>query len=130
MPRPSFKASSPLVNEPQVSLPINELQVKTKPFFATATGLLNKPGDIEGPVQGNAPSVTETLEVKSPHEWSTAHFVKHLQVLEVRAEDEEFKLEQVYWLLEMLVRQVTHWIKTVWARWEELRRLKDDLWDL
>ncbi|KAI5997272.1 hypothetical protein F5J12DRAFT_895917 [Pisolithus orientalis] len=48
----------------------------------------------------------------------------------VRAKDEEFELEQVYWLLEMLVRQVTHRIETAWARWEELQRLKDDLQDL
>ncbi|KIO01572.1 hypothetical protein M404DRAFT_28598 [Pisolithus tinctorius Marx 270] len=130
MPGPLFKASSPLINEPQVSLPINKLPIETKPFFATATGLLNEPGDIKVPVQGDAPSVAETLEVESQCEWLTAHFIKCLQVLKARAKDEEFELEQVYQLLEMLARQVTHQIKTVWARWEELQRLKDDLWDL
>ncbi|KAI5986268.1 hypothetical protein F5J12DRAFT_898791 [Pisolithus orientalis] len=119
-PRPSFKASSPLVNKPQLSPPSKELQVKFKPFFATVTSLLNESGDVKVPVQSDTPLVAETPEVINPNEWSTANFIEHLQVLEARAKDEEFELEQVYWLLEMLVRQVTHWIESAWARWEEL----------
>ncbi|KAI6141291.1 hypothetical protein BKA82DRAFT_28717 [Pisolithus tinctorius] len=110
MPRPSFKPSPVPVDDPQVSLPIDELQGKIKPFFATATSLLDKPRDVKVMAQSDTPLAVE--------------------ILEVRAEDKEFKLEQVYQLLEMLARQVTHQIETVQARWEELRRLKDDLWDL
>ncbi|KAI5995788.1 hypothetical protein F5J12DRAFT_896421 [Pisolithus orientalis] len=108
------------VNEPPLTLPFNELQIRFEPFSATATGLLNEPGGVEEAVQSATPLVTKILEVENPHEWLTASFVKHLQVLEVRAEGEEFELEQVYQLLEMLARQVTHQIETAWARWEEL----------
>ncbi|KIO10276.1 hypothetical protein M404DRAFT_21248 [Pisolithus tinctorius Marx 270] len=130
MPGPSFKPSPFPVDNPQMPLLINKPQGKIEPFFATATSLLDEPGDVEVMAQSDTPSVSEFPEVKYPHEWLTANIVEHLQVLEVRAEDEEFKLEQVYQMLEMLARQVTHWIETVWARWEELRRLKDDLQEL
>ncbi|KIO06292.1 hypothetical protein M404DRAFT_24570 [Pisolithus tinctorius Marx 270] len=119
-PGPSFKPSPAPGNEPQVSLPIDEPQVKVEPFFATATSLLDEPGDIEVSGQSNTPSVTEIPEVKHPHEQSTVNIIEHLRVLEARAKDEEFKLQQVYQLLEMLARQVTHWIETAWARQEEL----------
>ncbi|KAI6003471.1 hypothetical protein F5J12DRAFT_893656 [Pisolithus orientalis] len=99
---------------------IDELQVEIEPFFATVTSLLDKPGDIEVTAQSDTPSAAEILEVEYPCEQSTVNIVEHLQVLEARAEDEEFELEQVYWLLEMLARQVTHQIETVWARQEEL----------
>ncbi|KIN93334.1 hypothetical protein M404DRAFT_36177, partial [Pisolithus tinctorius Marx 270] len=110
--------------------PVDKLQIEFKPFFAIATGLLNEPGGIEESVQSDAPSGTEIPEVENPHKQSTASFVERLRVLEARAEDEEFKLEQIYRLLEMLARRVTHRIETARARWEELRRLKDDLRDL
>ncbi|KIO01227.1 hypothetical protein M404DRAFT_28965 [Pisolithus tinctorius Marx 270] len=116
------------VDEPPASPLIDELQVEIETFFVTATGLLEEPGDIEVLAQSDTPSATEIPEVEYPCEQSTAHIVEHLQVLEARAE--EFKLEQVHWLLGMLVRQVTHRIETAWARQEELRRLKDDLHDL
>ncbi|KIO14401.1 hypothetical protein M404DRAFT_18565 [Pisolithus tinctorius Marx 270] len=109
-PGPSFKPSPAPVDEPGASLLINKPQVKSEPFFVTATSLLEEPGYIEVLAQSDTPLATE--------------------ILEARAEDEEFELEQVYWLLEMLARWVTHWIETAWARWEELRRLKDDLHDL
>ncbi|KIO13855.1 hypothetical protein M404DRAFT_18118 [Pisolithus tinctorius Marx 270] len=112
MPRPSFKPSPVPADEPQASLPIDEPQVEIKPFFVTATGLLNEPGDVKVSAQSNSPSVAETLEVKSPHEQSTTNFIEHLQVLKARAKDEEFELEQVYQLLEMLARWVTHRIET------------------
>ncbi|KIN97382.1 hypothetical protein M404DRAFT_32362 [Pisolithus tinctorius Marx 270] len=112
------------VNEPQASLPIDELQVKpqveVKSFFVTVTGLLDEPGDVEVSGQSNTPSVAEIPEVEYPHEQSTVNIIECLRVLEARAEDEEFELEQVYWLLEMLTRWVTHQIETAQARWEEL----------
>ncbi|KAI6025597.1 hypothetical protein F5J12DRAFT_889477 [Pisolithus orientalis] len=129
-PRPAPKPSPVLVDDPHASLPIDELQVEIKPFIATATSLLDKPGDVEVMAQSDTPSAMEIPEVEYPHKQSTANIVEHLQVLEARAKDEEFKLEQVYQLLEMLARQVTHWIETAWARWEELQRLKDDLQNL
>ncbi|KIN95014.1 hypothetical protein M404DRAFT_34533 [Pisolithus tinctorius Marx 270] len=100
------------VDDPQASLLIDELQVEIKPFFVTATSLLDKPGDIEVMAQSDTLLAVEILEVKYPRKQLTANIVKHLQVLEARAKDEEFKLEQVYRLLEMLARQVTHQIKT------------------
>ncbi|KIN98836.1 hypothetical protein M404DRAFT_30985 [Pisolithus tinctorius Marx 270] len=118
------------VNTPCPTLPVNEPQIEFKPFSAIATSLLNELGGTEEPVWGNMPLGTEIPEVEIPCKRSTASFVKCLQVLKARAKDEEFKLEQVYQLLEMLARWVTYQIKTVWARWEELRRLKDNLWDL
>ncbi|KIN99129.1 hypothetical protein M404DRAFT_30774 [Pisolithus tinctorius Marx 270] len=120
MPGPSFKPSPAPANKPQVSLPIDEPQVEVEPFFATATGLLDEPGDVEVSGQSETPSAAEIPEVEHPCEWLTANIVEHLQVLKVRAKDKEFELEQVYQLLEMLARQVTHRIETVWARWEEL----------
>ncbi|KAI6148027.1 hypothetical protein BKA82DRAFT_35732 [Pisolithus tinctorius] len=129
-PRPSFKPSPAPVDEPGAALPIDELQVESKPFFATATGLLEEPEYVKVLARSNTPPATEIPEVKYPCEWSTANIVECLRVLKARAEDEEFKLEQVYWLLEMLARQVTHQIETAQARREELRRLKDDLHDL
>ncbi|KIO04283.1 hypothetical protein M404DRAFT_26480 [Pisolithus tinctorius Marx 270] len=120
MPGPSFKPSPVLVDDPQVSLPIDKLQGKIEPFFAMATSLLDQPGDIEVTAQSDTPSAAEIPEVEYPCERLTANIIEHLQVLKVRAKDKEFKLEQVYQLLEMLARQVTHWIETVWARWEEL----------
>ncbi|KIO11368.1 hypothetical protein M404DRAFT_20814 [Pisolithus tinctorius Marx 270] len=127
-PRPSTLPVP--VDEPPASPLIDELQVEIETFFVTATGLLEEPGDVEVSAQSNTPSATEILEVEYPCEQSTAHIVEHLQVLEARAEDEEFELEQVHRLLGMLARQVTHQIETAQARWEELRRLKDDLHDL
>ncbi|KIN99494.1 hypothetical protein M404DRAFT_30365 [Pisolithus tinctorius Marx 270] len=129
-PGPSFKPSPVPVNDPQMSLPIDEPQGEIKPFFATATSLLDEPGDVEVTAQSDIPSVSEILEVKYPHMQSTVNIVKHLRVLEARAKDEEFELEQVYQMLEMLARWVTHQIETVQARWEELQRLKDNLQDL
>ncbi|KIN97273.1 hypothetical protein M404DRAFT_32490 [Pisolithus tinctorius Marx 270] len=110
MPGPSFKPSPVPVDNPQVSLLIDKPQGEIKPFFATATSLLDEPRDIE---------------VMAHRLWKFQR-----SMLKARAEDEEFELEQVYRLLEMLARWVTHRIETVWARWEELQRLKDDLWDL
>ncbi|KAI6002394.1 hypothetical protein F5J12DRAFT_894161 [Pisolithus orientalis] len=130
MPRPSFKPSPVPVNDPHVSLLINEPQVKIEPFFATVTSLLDEPGDVKVTAQSNTPLAAEIPEVEYQHEWSTANIIECLRVVKARAKDKEFKLEQVYWLLEMLSRWVTHQIKTVWARWEELQRLKDNLWDL
>ncbi|KIN97272.1 hypothetical protein M404DRAFT_32486 [Pisolithus tinctorius Marx 270] len=111
-PRPSFKPSPAPVDEPGASLLVDEPQVESEPFLATATSLLEEPRDIEVSVWSDTPLATEIPEVKYPHEQLTANIVEHLRVLEARAEDEEFKLEQVYWLLEMLARQVTHWIET------------------
>ncbi|KIO05054.1 hypothetical protein M404DRAFT_25682 [Pisolithus tinctorius Marx 270] len=129
-PGPSFKPSPAPVDEPGAALPIDELQVESEPFFATATGLLEEPEYIKVPAWSNTPPATEIPEVEYPHERSTVNIIERLQVLEARAEDEEFELEQVYRLLEMLARRVTHWIETAQARWEELRRLKDDLRNL
>ncbi|KAI6002586.1 hypothetical protein F5J12DRAFT_893993 [Pisolithus orientalis] len=120
MPGPSFKPSPVPVDIPQVSLLIDELQVKIEPFFATMTSLLDKPGDVEVTAQSDTPSAAEIPEVKHPHERLTVNIIEHLQVLEVRAKDEEFELEQVYQLLEMLVRQVIHQIETAHARQVEL----------
>ncbi|KIO11047.1 hypothetical protein M404DRAFT_20576 [Pisolithus tinctorius Marx 270] len=120
-PGPSFKPSPVPVDGPQVEL---------EPFFATATSLLDEPGDVEAMAQSDTPSAAEIPEVEYPCERSTANIVERLRVLEARAEDEEFELEQVYRLLGMLARRVTYRIETVWARREELRRLKDDLHDL
>ncbi|KAI6025700.1 hypothetical protein F5J12DRAFT_889595 [Pisolithus orientalis] len=117
MPGPLFKPSPPPVNKPHLTPPINKPQVKFEPFSATATSLLNEPGDIESPAQGDTPAVAETLEVIDP-------------LLEARAEDEEFELEQFHQLLEMLARWVTLQIEAAQARWEELHRLKDKLQDL
>ncbi|KIO00941.1 hypothetical protein M404DRAFT_29139 [Pisolithus tinctorius Marx 270] len=98
------------VNKPCPTLPFDEPQIEFKPFSMIATGLLNELGGTKEPVWDDTPSGAE--------------------ILEARAEDKEFKLEQIYWLLEMLVRQVTHQIETACARQEELQRLKDNLWDL
>ncbi|KIO04696.1 hypothetical protein M404DRAFT_26171 [Pisolithus tinctorius Marx 270] len=110
MPVPSFKPSPAPVDEPGASLPVDEPQVESDPFFVTATGLLEEPGDIEVSVWSDTPPATE--------------------IPEARAEDEEFELEQVYRLLEMLARWGTRQIETAQARQEELRRLKDNLHDL
>ncbi|KIN97947.1 hypothetical protein M404DRAFT_31753 [Pisolithus tinctorius Marx 270] len=118
------------VDEAPTSLPIDRVQVEIETFFATATSILEEPGDIKVLAQSDTPLAAEILEVEYPCKRLTANIVEHLRVLEARAKDEEFELEQVYWLLEMLARQVTHWIKTVQARQEELQKLKDDLWDL
>ncbi|KAI6003172.1 hypothetical protein F5J12DRAFT_893808 [Pisolithus orientalis] len=123
MPGPAPKPSPVPVNDPHMSLPINELQVEIEPFFVTATSLLDEPGGVEVMAQSDTPLAAEILEVEYPCKQSTVNFIEHLRVLKARAKDEEFKLE-------MLARWVTHWIKTVQARWEELQRLKDDLQDL
>ncbi|KIO02720.1 hypothetical protein M404DRAFT_27629 [Pisolithus tinctorius Marx 270] len=102
------------------TLPFDKPQIEFKPFSMIATSLLNEPGDTKEPVWDDTPLGAEILEVEILCEWSTASFVEHLQVLEARAEDEEFELEQVYQLLEMLVRWVTYQIETVQARQEEL----------
>ncbi|KIN98240.1 hypothetical protein M404DRAFT_31600 [Pisolithus tinctorius Marx 270] len=122
--------ATPMPRPSTLPAPVDEPQTEFEPFFAIVTGLLNEPGGVEESVQSNTPSGTEIPEVENPCEQSTASFVECLRVLEARAEDEEFELEQIYWLLEMLARRVTHRIETVRARWEELRRLKDDLRDL
>ncbi|KIO01765.1 hypothetical protein M404DRAFT_28506 [Pisolithus tinctorius Marx 270] len=119
-PGPLFKPSPAPVDEPGASLLINKPQIESEPFFVTVTSLLEEPRDIEVLAWSNTPLTTEILEVEYPHEWSTVNIVECLQVLEARAEDEEFELEQVYQLLEMLARWVTYWIKTAQARWEEL----------
>ncbi|KIO00607.1 hypothetical protein M404DRAFT_29306 [Pisolithus tinctorius Marx 270] len=115
-----FCGATPMPGPSTLPVPVNEPQIEFEPFFAIATGLLNKPGGVEESVQSDTPSGTEIPEVENPCEQSTASFVEHLRVLEARAEDEEFELEQIYQLLEMLARQVTHWIKTARARREEL----------
>ncbi|KIN96349.1 hypothetical protein M404DRAFT_33412 [Pisolithus tinctorius Marx 270] len=109
-PRPSFKPSPAPVDEPGASLPINKPQVMSEPFFVTATGLLEEPGDIEVSAQSNTPPATEILEVEYPCKQLTANIVERLQVLEARAKDEEFELEQVYWLLETRPRN----IRAIW----------------
>ncbi|KIO14829.1 hypothetical protein M404DRAFT_17691 [Pisolithus tinctorius Marx 270] len=120
MPGPSFKPSPAPVNDPGASLLVDEPQVESEPFFATATGLLEEPRDVEVLVRSNTPPATEIPEVEYPRERSTANIVECLRVLEARAEDEEFELEQVYRLLEMLVRQVMRRIETARARRGEL----------
>ncbi|KIN99103.1 hypothetical protein M404DRAFT_30722 [Pisolithus tinctorius Marx 270] len=103
-----------------LTLPFDEPQIEFEPFSAIETSLLNEPGGTKELVRDNTPSGTEIPEVEIPHEQTTASFVEHLRVLKVRAKDKEFELEQIYWLLEMLARQVTYWIETVQARQEEL----------
>ncbi|KIN95178.1 hypothetical protein M404DRAFT_34365 [Pisolithus tinctorius Marx 270] len=77
-PRPSFKPSPAPVDEPGVSLPINKLQVESKPFFVTVTGLLEEPGDVEVLAWSDTPLATEIPEVEYPCEWSTANIVERL----------------------------------------------------
>ncbi|KAI5982897.1 hypothetical protein F5J12DRAFT_899937 [Pisolithus orientalis] len=78
MPRPAPKPSPVPVDDPHMSLLIDELQVEIKPFFATVTSLLDEPGGIEVMAQSDTPSAVEILEVKYPHEWSTANIIEHL----------------------------------------------------
>ncbi|KIO02855.1 hypothetical protein M404DRAFT_27462 [Pisolithus tinctorius Marx 270] len=129
-PRLFFRGATPMPGPSTLPAPVDEPQTEFEPFFTIATGLLNEPGGVKESVQSNTPSGTEIPEVENPCERSTASFVECLRVLEARTEDEEFELEQIYRLLEMLARRVTHRIETARARREELRRLKDDLRDL
>ncbi|KIO06267.1 hypothetical protein M404DRAFT_24534 [Pisolithus tinctorius Marx 270] len=105
-PSPSFKPSPPPASKAQPALPIDEPQVELEAVSATATSLLNEPRDVEMPGQCDIPAVTETPQVAILHEQPLASFIKHLQVLEARDKDKEFKLSQIQQVLELLERHV------------------------
>ncbi|KIN92647.1 hypothetical protein M404DRAFT_36876 [Pisolithus tinctorius Marx 270] len=102
-------------------------------LFGRLTGLLDDPptpvvsaqDEPEGPPVEETPPVTN-LSKSTMHE----ALAERIQLLEGRADDEEFELTQIHQMLGLLATQVERQIGAVQGRCEELKRLKDQLKDM
>ncbi|KAI5986966.1 hypothetical protein F5J12DRAFT_787159 [Pisolithus orientalis] len=101
--------------------------------FWQPTGLLDDPPApvISTQDESEGPPVEETPQITNPSE-STTHetLAECIQLLEGRADDEEFELTQIHQMLGLLVTRVEQQISAVQGRCEELKRLKDQLKDM
>ncbi|KAI5993792.1 hypothetical protein F5J12DRAFT_785921 [Pisolithus orientalis] len=135
---PTPRASPPLLSDmppPPLTLPPmdNPGDLGDCGLFGRPTGLLDNPPTpvVSTQDKSEGPPVEETPQIANPSELTTHETLAEcIQLLEGRADDEEFELTQIHQMLGLLVMQVERQIGAVQGRCEELKRLKDQLKDM